>query len=100
MKKYIARALLFFLDDLPTGEMTKEQEYGLLSQLYQNDSFRKYLKEREEYLIKNGMERFIEGKLQETHGFAGQIVEVNTMLHRCKAAYNYMQKSRTDRVQG
>lgn len=73
-------------------QMTKESQLGLLSQLYQNDSFRRYLDAREEYLIKQAVEQFIGGKLRKADGLSGQLLEVRSLRIRTKAAYLAMNK--------
>ncbi len=87
--------ILYYLNKLfykekPLPNLTQDQAYGLLSQLYQNPAFRKYLDARERYLIDNGMNMFIIKKDVQADRLAGQLIEVRTMRARVKSAYLIM----------
>ena len=82
--------------DKPVPPLSKEQQLGLFAQLYENDTFRMYLNAREDYLIKQGMERFLEGKLDNAKGMAGQLLEVINLRLRAKASFLAVQKLRKD----
>lgn len=58
-----------------------------LSKAYQNPGIEQYLKEREVYLIYQGMEKFMKGDLSNAHGLAGQLVEIRALRTRMKACY-------------
>lgn len=72
--------------------LTMEQELGLLSQLWQNESFRKYLDTREEELIHSAVERVVEGKLSKGEGLAGQLLEIRKLRVRTKAAHDIIMR--------
>lgn len=74
--------------------MTKEQQIGLFAQLYENDTFRKYLDLREDYLIKQGMEKFLEGKLNSSKELAGQLLEIRNLRMRTKVSWLTVKKFR------
>lgn len=80
----------FFYKEKPIPNLTQDQAYGLLSQLYQNDAFRKYLDARERYLIDSGMNMFIMKREVQADRIAGQLMEVRTMRARIKSAYLIM----------
>ena len=77
--------------------MTKEQALGLLSQVWQNDSFRQYLKSREDYLIRQCAENVLSGKLKRADHFSGQIFEIRELATRLRVAYNIMEKKRLEK---
>mgnify|MGYP001566084094 FL=1 len=83
--------------DQPIPPMTKEQQLGLFAQLYENDTFRLYCDAREDYLIKQGMEIFLQGKLDNAKGLAGQLLEIRNLRIRAKASYLTMQKLREEK---
>lgn len=78
--------------DSPIPPMTQEQQIGLLAQLYENDTFRKYLDLREDYLIKQGMEKFLAEKLNNAKGLAGQLLEIRNLRMRTKASWLMIKK--------
>jgi len=99
-KKWKNKLIDFIIGkDRPIPPLSKEQQLGLFAQLYENDTFRLYLNAREDYLIKQGMERFLEGKLDNAKGMAGQLLEVRNLRLRAKASYLAVQKLRKDKVE-
>lgn len=83
--------------DKPIPPMTKEQQIGMFAQLYENDTFRKYLDLREDYLIKQGMEQFLEGKINDAKGLAGQLIEIRNLRMRTKVSWLTNKKLRDDK---
>ncbi len=73
--------------DKPIPLMSKEQQLGLFSQMYENDSFRLYCNAREDYLIKEGMELFLASKIGKAERLAGQLLEVRSLRMRARASY-------------
>lgn len=96
------KLVLWFIDKLvgqpPRTQETKEQEIGVLSQFYETPAVQRYLDERERYLIDTGIERFIEGKLTDTRGLAGQLIEVRSLRAKLQAAWAYTQRKRKERA--
>ena len=83
-----------FIKQPTIPNLTYEQEMGLFSQLYDNASFRKYLNARERYLVDKHTEDFILGKLNNSYGLAGQLIEVRNIRERIKIAYKVMESRR------
>ena len=77
--------------------LTLEQERGLLSQLWENPAFAKYLDARERHLIDDGMQRFIEGKLTEARGLSGQLIEIRALRLRVRSAWLILDKQRKEK---
>lgn len=90
MNKILQHINKLFYKEKPIPNLTQDQAYGLLSQLYQNDAFRKYLDARERYLVDNGMNMFIMKRDVQADRIAGQLMEVRTMRARIKSAYLIM----------
>lgn len=83
----------FLYRDAPTrGKLTEEMYITAMSKVYQNPAFIQYLDEREEYLIREGMEKFINNKIDDTRGLAGQLVEIRALRSRLKVCYNIKHK--------
>ena len=78
--------------DKPIPPLSKEQQLGLFSQMYENDSFRLYCNAREDYLIKEGMELFLAGNIGKAERLAGQLLEVRSLRMRARASYMTMMK--------
>lgn len=79
----------FLYWDAPTRGILSEENYiTAMSKMYQNPAVLQYLNEREEYLIREGMEKFINGRLEDTRGLAGQLVEIRALRTRMKVCYN------------
>lgn len=97
--RFLIKFLLKLLDlkTLPSRSLTEEQKRGLMAEMYQNQSMRTYLDDRERYLIDNGMERFINGKLSGAHGLAGQLIEVRNLRSYLKACYNSIKKEQEEK---
>lgn len=79
----------------PIAPLTKEQQLGLFSQLYENDTFRLYCIAREDYLIKEGMELFLANKEVKAERLAGQLIEIRSLRMRARASFMAMQKIKT-----
>lgn len=75
------------LPDETLPQLSKEQQLGLFGQLYQNPTMRQYLNARETYLINAGMNSFIEEKLTNAKGYAGQLIEIRELRMRIKASH-------------
>lgn len=58
-----------------------------MSKAYQSPGIDQYLKEREVYLIYQGMEKFMKGDLANAHGLTGQLIEIRALRQRMKACY-------------
>ena len=82
--------------DKPIPLMTKEQQIGMFAQLYENDTFRTYLNAREDYLIKQGMEQFLAGKINDAKGLAGQLLEIRNLRMRTKVSWLAIKKLRAN----
>lgn len=67
--------------------LAPQAEASLLAALWDNQAFRKYCDLREDYLIKQGMEQFMAGRLTQAHGLSGQLVEVRQLRSRAKNAW-------------
>lgn len=78
----------------PIAPLSKEQQLGLFSQLYENDTFRLYCNAREDYLIKEGMELFLANKDVKAERLAGQLIEIRSLRMRARASYLTIQKLR------
>ena len=100
-RKVIGFLIKKFLIDLsltPKSSMTKEQEDGLLSMLWQNDAFRKRIAERDAKIIYTmaggeGMEPEARDRYT-LH--AGQRLENLLLARDAKAAYQRVEKRRTE----
>lgn len=79
--------------------LSDEQKRGLFSQMWSNEAFRRYLQERERYLIDNGMTQFIAGQTQSAKGLAGQLIEVRYLRIATKGAYNFVTKEKEEKKQ-
>ena len=96
---WITRKIIDFLlgENKTIPKLDKAVQIGLFAELYQNDTFRKYLDAREEYLIKQAVEQFIGGKIKKADGLAGQLLEVRNMRIRTKAAYLTLGKMNSEK---
>lgn len=98
LKTFLIRVLLkLLLKDLHVQGLTDEQKRSQLSLMYQNPAYRTIMQEREQYLINSGINKVIDDKLNDTRGFAGQIIEVRYMLNLTKACYQHSLKDRKER---
>ena len=82
----------FFNKEKTLPNLTKDQAIGMLSTIYQNPAFMRYLDARERYLIDNGMEQFMGGNPIKADRLAGQLFEVREIRHRIRSAYNVTKK--------
>ena len=98
MSKILYNIHKFFNKEKSLHSLTKEQAIGMLSQLYQNTAFMRFLNARERYLIDNGMEQFMGGKPIKADRLAGQLFEVRNMRQRIRSAYNVTKKLHDEKV--
>jgi hypothetical protein len=95
MKEFLMKLLL--KPEVRRGKLPEKQFYDAMSKAYQNPAIMEYLNDREQYLIQNGMERFIAGDLNESRGLAGQLIEIRSLKTRMKACYNVRHKEQLKR---
>jgi hypothetical protein len=66
---------------------TREQQRRALSLLWTTQSIREWIGQRERYLIDAGMEKFIEGKLENARGLSGQLLELRALKGLLSSAW-------------
>lgn len=93
-RKFIDIFLKLTEEKNSVDSLSKEQEIGLFSQLHENPTFQMYLNAREDYLIREGMEKFLIGKMGSAHGFAGQLLEIRNLRSRVRGAWIVINKKR------
>ena len=84
-------------DSLPRLRLDDNKYTIMLSKAYQNPGLRTYLDEREAYLINQGMERFINNKIEHARGYAGQLIEIRALRTKMRACYNYFIKEQKEK---
>ena len=93
-RKFVDIFLKLTEEKTPTATLSKEQELGLFSQFHENPTFHLYLNARENFLIKESMEKFLVGKMGTAHGLAGQLLEIRNLRVRVRGAWISMNKRR------
>src|SRR3990167_4131503 len=90
--KLLERELL----DMPKAQLTKEQEDGLLSSLWQNPAFRKHVQDRDARLIFTmaGGEGMAPEPREAYTMHTGQRVELLILAREAKAAYNRLEQGK------
>ena len=96
MNRFLRALVARLVVDTPMPNLSREQQIGMFSEMYQNATVRRYLDEREKWLIETGMNAFIENKLTDAKGYAGQLIEVREFRNRIKLAYLSNEKLRVD----
>lgn len=91
MKEYlieiVAKFLLFLVKQETLPELQPDEARGLMSQMYENPTVRKYLIARENYLIQQCAESILQGKPPHTEEFGGRLSELRELHLRLKANY-------------
>jgi hypothetical protein len=90
IRRQLLKLLLSLLDTPlpPRGSLRQEQYITAMSKAYQNPAITQYLDEREEVLIKEGMNQFMAGKLTSVDRYAGQLFELRTLRNRMRVCYD------------
>lgn len=71
----------------PNHPTNPDQERHTLAMLWATDSVRQWFEGRERYLIVNGFERFIVGKMENARAISGQLVELRALKGRMSGAW-------------
>lgn len=93
---YLCRGIfhVIFFKEKTAPQLERQHFLGLLSQLYQNEAFRRYLDVREQYLMETGMNQFIEGKPLKADRIAGQLIEIRALRKGTRSAFLALKKLR------
>lgn len=75
---------------------SREQQRRALSLLWTTQSVREWLDQRERYLIDTGMDKFIEGKLDNARGLSGQLVELRALKGLLASAWSEEQHEKRE----
>lgn len=100
MRRFIVTALIRLLErelsTVPAVTLPKEAEIGLLSQLWQNAAFRKYVADRNGKLVYTmaGGEGMGPEPRDKYHLHAGQRVEILVLAKKAKDAFKTIERER------
>ena len=94
MKLALIKSILWCLDRLTnhgtSPTISKEAEHKMFASLYENPTFPKYLKARENYLIVQCANAVLEGKPRSAEAFGGQLIEIQSLHARVRAVFTAM----------